>query len=246
MTGNSRSGGYFFREVKRRRVLRTCLYYVIACWLILQVGDIVYPAVGLDDDKASRLFLYIAIIGFPVNFALAWYFQITPRGIVRTTSFVERRVLKNIPPINDRRHGGVSTYFQKDEESDSSWIISAETGPLSGLSFAVTGPVVIGRSLDCDLAVVTPHVSRRHAELDVEDYQLYVRDLGSANGTVVNGRPIEGRHALRHEDELRLHDIIFRVTESFSGPRQERDSMNQTTFIDNTLSGGKSSDSPED
>ncbi len=246
MAGQPRTPGSFFREMKRRRVMRTCLYYIIACWFILQVGDIVYPAVGLDDDKASRLFLYIAILGFPVNFALAWYFQITPRGIVRTTSFVERRVLKNIPPINDRRHGGVSTYFQTNDAQDSSWIISAETGPLSGLSFAVTDPIVIGRSLDCDLAVVTPHVSRRHAELDVENYQLYVRDLGSANGTVVNGRTIEGRQALRHEDELRLHDIIFRVTESFSGPRQERDSMNQTTFIDTTLSGGNAPEKPED
>ena len=169
MAGQPRTPGSFFREMKRRRVMRTCLYYIIACWFILQVGDIVYPAVGLDDDKASRLFLYIAILGFPVNFALAWYFQITPRGIVRTTSFVERRVLKNIPPINDRRHGGVSTYFQTNDAQDSSWIISAETGPLAGLSFGVEGPIELGRSLDCDLAIVSPHVSRRHARLDLEE-----------------------------------------------------------------------------
>jgi hypothetical protein len=230
------SPGYFLRELKRRRVMRTCVYYIIACWFILQVGDIVAPAVGLDSDQASRAFLYIAIFGFPLNFALAWYFQITPRGIMRTTSFVERRVLSNITPINDRRHGSVSTYFQKEISEDTNWIISAETGPLSGLSFGITDPVVVGRSLECELAVVTPHVSRRHAQFVVEDCQLYVQDMGSSNGTVVNGKTIEGRHALHHEDEIRLHDIIFRVTESYSGPRQEQDSMNQTTFIDTTLS----------
>ena len=75
------------------------------------------------------------------------------------------------------------------------------------------------------------HVSRQHARLVVSEDQLFVEDLGSSNGTVVNGRVIDGRQALRNEDELRFHDIIFRVNESFSRPRSEMDATNQTTFI---------------
>ena len=242
-------GGSFLRELKRRRVVRTCVYYVIVCWVALQVGDILFEPMGLDDEQASRLLLLTAILGFPITFIFAWYFQVTPRGIVRTPSFVVRRVLRNMAPINDRRHARVSNYFQKDTGGkDFGWIISAETGPLTGLSFGITDAVEMGRSLECGIAIVSPHVSRKHARLELEDGVLVVEDLDSANGTVVNGKPIQGRHILRHEDEVRLHDVIFRVTESYSGPRQEKDSMTQTTFIDTTHSGNETlqSETPED
>jgi hypothetical protein len=246
MSSVENTGGSFLRELKRRKVVSTCVYYLIVCWIALQIGDIVFSAMGLDEDQASRVLLLVAIIGFPVNFLFAWYFQLTPKGVVRTTSFVERRILQNMAPINDRRHARVSNYFQKESaDKEFSWIISAETGPLTGLSFGVTKPVDIGRSLDCDIAVVSPQVSRHHARLELEGDNLIAEDLGSANGTVVNGKTIEGRHVLHHEDELRLHDVIFRVTESYSGPRKEQDTMNKTTFIDMGDS-ANSEDDPKD
>ena len=229
--------GSFFRELKRRKVTRTCIVYILVCWGALQVGDILFPALGFDADLGSRYFLYLSVAGFPVTFAMAWFFQITPQGIVRTTSFVERRVLSNIPPVNDRRTGGVTHYFRKgDSQPGYQWILTAETGPLSGLSFGVTQEGVLGRSLECDLAVVSPHVSRQHARLSLEDDQLYVTDLGSSNGTVVNGRAIKEKQALRNEDELRFHDIIFRVSEMFSAKRSELDAANKTTFIQTPVS----------
>jgi len=101
------------------------------------------------------------------------------------------------------------------------------------LSFGISRTTVLGRALDCDIAMVSPHVSREHARLDLdEDQQLYVEDMGSSNGTVVNGKPVQSRQALHHEDELRFHDIIFRVTESYSGGRGEKSAMNKTTFIE--------------
>ena len=57
------------RELKRRKVTRTCIIYVLVCWGVLQVGDIVFPALGLDADVASRYCLYMAIAGFPLTFA---------------------------------------------------------------------------------------------------------------------------------------------------------------------------------
>lgn len=222
----------FFSELRRRKVIRTCFFYVLACWGALQVVDILVPALGYDGDLASRYLFYLAVAGFPVCFALAWFYHFTSHGIVRTDSFVDRRVLSNIPPISDRRHSGVTTYFHKvDVQRYYDWIVSAETGPLSGMSFGVEDAIVFGRSLECDIAIVTPHISRQHARVFIEEEQLYVEDMGSSNGTIVNGKPTVGRQALRHEDEIRFHDIIFRVTESFSRPGRERQSMNKTTFI---------------
>ncbi len=227
-----KSTGSFFSELRRRKVIRTCLLYILVCWGALQVLDIVAPALGYDADLLSRYFLYIAVLGFPVNFALAWFYQISTSGIVRTQSFVERRVLDNIPPVTEKRRHGVSTFLRKGEEGkEMHWVISAETGPLSGLSYAVYDPIVLGRALECDLAVVSPHISRQHAKLEVGDGQLYLEDLGSSNGTMVNGKRASGRQQLRHDDELRFHDIIFRVTENLSRPHSERQASDQTTFI---------------
>ncbi|MCB1844870.1 MAG: FHA domain-containing protein [Halioglobus sp.] len=224
----------FLRELKRRKILNTCIYYVLFCWVLIQVGEILLPTIGFEVETSLRALLTVEILLFPLVFIFAWYFQISPGGIVRTTHFVERRVLQNIAPINDQRQsGGVTNYFsnQRDED-DHRWTISAETGPLTGLSFGISQPVELGRSLDCALAIVSPHVSRHHARLEVDGHQLFVEDLKSANGTVVNGKPIEGRHALHHEDELRLHDIIFRVTERYTGV-PGGNALSQTTFIEN-------------
>lgn len=235
MEEQNKSTGSFLSELRRRKVIRTCLLYILVCWGALQVLDIVAPALGYDADLVSRYFLYASVLGFPVTFALAWFFQVTSSGVVLTQSFQERRVLNNIPPVNDRRRSGVSNFLRKGEEAGGQWMISAETGPLSGLSYAVHGSLVLGRALDCDLAIVTPHVSRQHARLELENDHLYIEDLGSSNGTVVNGRMISGRQELRHDDELRFHDIIFRVTENRSRPRSEQQASDQTTFIESPL-----------
>jgi hypothetical protein len=232
MSQENKKTGSFLSELKRRRVTRTCIVYIVLCWGGLQVADIVVPALGYDADKASLYLLYAAVLGFPVTFALAWFFQFTSHGIVLSDTFVERRMLTNISPLNERRHTGVSTYFRKGEgATEQHWILSAETGPLSGLNFGVNESLVLGRALECDIAIVSPHVSRQHARLELEDGQLYVEDLGSSNGTMINGKKAVGRRPLQHDDELRFHDIIFRVSENLSRPHSEKKAADQTTFI---------------
>lgn len=233
MTENAnQSNGSFFSELRRRKVIRTCLFYVLLCWGVVQVAEILAPPLGFDSDIAIRMFLIGSFVGFPVTALLAWFYTITENGIQRTDAFVERRVLNNVPPINDRRHDGVGMYFAKGKElRNFDWVLSVQTGPLEGLSFGVDQPLILGRSLDSDIAIVTPHVSRQHAQLSLDEGQLVVEDLGSSNGTVVNGKKIAARQALHHEDEIRLHDIVFRVSESFTRPSSERQAMNETTFI---------------
>lgn len=221
----------FMRELRRRKVIRTCVLYVLVCWIVLQVGDIVFPALGIDDEAASRAFLILAVVGFPITFAFAWFFQITAQGIVRTNAFVERRVLENIPPINDRRRGPRHFLRKEDPTLDYRWILTAQTGPLEGLQFGLSHDITLGRALDCDLAVVAPVISRHHAKLVMDGNQLMVEDLGSSNGTMVNGKLVEGRHYLRNNDELSFRDVIFKVNESYRPPDREMETMDKTTFI---------------
>ena len=66
------------------------------------------------------------------------------------------------------------------------------------------GEHVIGRDADADIRVEVAGVSRRHARLRVHGGSIYVEDLGSKNGTWVNGRRIEGATALRDGAVVRL------------------------------------------
>ncbi len=65
------------------------------------------------------------------------------------------------------------------------------------------GSNVIGRGQDCDLQVSDQGVSRRHIDIQYDGRYAVVYDLGSTNGTSVNGQPI-GSHQLRHGDVIRV------------------------------------------
>jgi sigma-B regulation protein RsbU (phosphoserine phosphatase) len=73
------------------------------------------------------------------------------------------------------------------------------------------GVHVLGRGNDVGLRVPRPSVSRRHAELVVRDGEVTVRDLGSHNGTVVNGARIDDTVTLRLGDLLEVANLSFRV-----------------------------------
>ncbi|MBV1883952.1 MAG: FHA domain-containing protein [Pseudomonadales bacterium] len=78
-------------------------------------------------------------------------------------------------------------------------------------SFPINECTVIGRDPACtDVTLPGTHVSRRHAELTLQDDQLFVRDLGSANGTFINGRKITEGLA-QPGDEIRFDTIALRV-----------------------------------
>ena len=82
------------------------------------------------------------------------------------------------------------------------------SGPRAGrCAHLSTGRWVIGRSLDASIPFPHESVSRQHCEVEVaRDGTVLVRDLGSLNGTQVNGRAVGGRHPLVLEegDQLRL------------------------------------------
>ncbi len=65
--------------------------------------------------------------------------------------------------------------------------------------------LLLGRHHACDVVLVDPSVSRRHARLVFRDHRWIVQDLHSTNGTIVNGTPV-GRCELRPGDVLVLGD----------------------------------------
>lgn len=55
------------------------------------------------------------------------------------------------------------------------------------------GEYTIGRDPSCDIVIADPYISRKHAKIFYRDDKWYVEDLGSRNGTFVNGEEIRGR-----------------------------------------------------
>ncbi|MEO1614839.1 MAG: SpoIIE family protein phosphatase [Planctomycetota bacterium] len=74
----------------------------------------------------------------------------------------------------------------------------------------------IGRHPDCDIVVDVGAVSRFHAKVTCQDDQFFVADLGSRNGTFLNGQMLAEKTSLREGDRIRISDIelVFHTTET--------------------------------
>lgn len=86
-------------------------------------------------------------------------------------------------------------------------------GPLAGTRFPLTDDVVLGRSSENAVHLADSSVSRRHARLvRTADDTFTLSDLGSGNGTLVNGAPVQ-EIVIRHGDTLTLGDSVLRLVD---------------------------------
>ena len=94
--------------------------------------------------------------------------------------------------------------------SQTGWSLQAQHSKLKDIPYIIAKKSILGRSKDCDLAVPYKLLSRHHVEFTVRDGQLYLRDLGSSNGSFVNGsRVAEAR--LQAGDKISLAKLAFDV-----------------------------------
>jgi len=70
-------------ELTRRRVFRMTAVYIIASWVILQVADLLFPALGID-EIALRYVWIALVLGFPLAVLFSWRYDIGAGGITRT------------------------------------------------------------------------------------------------------------------------------------------------------------------
>ena len=78
-------------------------------------------------------------------------------------------------------------------------------------NFALGGVCGIGRGEANQVRLDDDHISRRHAELANVDGVIFLRDLGSSNGTYVNGERVTGACRLYHGDEVRFDTATFQL-----------------------------------
>ena len=88
--------------------------------------------------------------------------------------------------------------------------LTIATGQEAGKEFVFEqASVTIGRNTDCDVVLYDAGISRKHARIFTSGGALVVEDLGSSNGTQVNGAPVEGPTELQDGDAITLGPVVF-------------------------------------
>ena len=76
----AKSGSSFFVQLRKRKVIRVAIAYLIVGWIMMQVGEVTFEALTLP-PWALTLLIVILLLGFPIALVLAWAFELTPEGI---------------------------------------------------------------------------------------------------------------------------------------------------------------------
>ncbi len=101
-------------------------------------------------------------------------------------------------------------------ERKSGLALKVASGPreLKGTKVAIVGPVVIGRTPGADIVIADEFISSQHARVVPQGTGAVLEDLGSTNGTVLNGQRISAPTLLDEGDEIELGTVILKVVRS--------------------------------
>ena len=94
--------------------------------------------------------------------------------------------------------------------SETACLILIYGGPDLGKRFELSSNTTIGRDTENDICVDMSFVSRQHARVTRHDQLWFIEDLGSRNGTQINGHPIVGVTRLDNGDQIKIGGAIFK------------------------------------
>lgn len=95
-------------------------------------------------------------------------------------------------------------------------------------------PVVVGRGDGVDVRIRSSEISREHCRLTSDGDDLLVEDLGSSNGTFINGRPIQGQSRLTAGDRISFGPVTLRLMgiHKKSAPKSKSSDLNDSRMVD--------------
>ena len=73
----------FFKELKRRNVVKVSSVYLVTAWLVIQIISVISPYLQLP-TLFGTIVTVVLMIGFPIACVIAWAFELTPEGLKRT------------------------------------------------------------------------------------------------------------------------------------------------------------------
>ncbi|MEM7697419.1 MAG: adenylate/guanylate cyclase domain-containing protein [Verrucomicrobiota bacterium] len=100
----------------------------------------------------------------------------------------------------------------------------------TGEQFELTGVTMLGRSEECAVRIGDPRVSRRHAMIRVQERGFYIFDLGSFNGSYLNGSRITAARRLKSGDVLQFADHEFHFEQVGESNAMDGDTLGGSTM----------------
>ncbi len=131
--------------------------------------------------------------------------------------------------------------------SDTAYALRFISGKYQGGEYPLldSGELVIGRSSDLDMVLIEDMVSRKHAKISLQPGQIYISDLGSTNGTFVNGEKIK-RARLKEGDRILIGTSILKLVSvpktaggSLMDSRAAQQRLEQTAAAQEKRTGGR-------
>lgn len=120
---------------------------------------------------------------------------------------------------------------------DANWVAAimpdAELEKPDGQRFRIQSTCTLGRASANDIVLADPKVSRRHALIQVQkQYQFWLIDLGSSNGTFLNGHRVTQPVQLRNQDQIEVGPFrfIFRQAQNMNTPEADQTNLDRTIF----------------
>jgi adenylate cyclase len=172
----------FLTELKDRKVFRVAIVYLVAGWVVMQIADVMFPALGLPEWSVT-LAAALLIVGFPVALVLSWAFEAGPGGIHRDT-----RDTDGSPAGVDSKSVGVLPFADMSPGKDQEYFSDGLTEELLNVLAQLPGLRVCSR---------TSSFSLKNANADI---RTVAEKLGTAH--VVEGSVRKAGENLRITAQL--------------------------------------------
>jgi len=117
------------------------------------------------------------------------------------------------PPRENDDLEGPAGAFDLTDASRPRLVVESSPVLSAGTEFVLEGGMTIGRSPSSGVLIDDDFVSHMHARVMRRGEFYFISDLGSTNGTTINGRPVDEDRQLRVRDEIRLGETVLRYEE---------------------------------
>ncbi len=173
----------WFKELQRRKVTQVTGVYLVFAWGASLGFAELLPTFGAPDWVVQSAIIFLLALT-PVVAALAWYFEYTKEGIVRDPEDMPKVLETEIAATQMYR--GVQVRWNESGRTRTQYFSHDFT---------------LGRDTNCDVTVNDPLASREHARVARQEGRWVIMDLGSSNGTLIDGTRVqagnlEGTHAV--------------------------------------------------
>ena len=159
----------FLSELRDRKVFRVAIVYLVAGWLVMQIADVMFPALGLPPWSVT-LVAALLLVGFPVALVLSWAYEAGPGGIHRHTPEKD-----NAPASVDNKSVGVLPFADMSPGKDQEYFSDGLTEELLNVLAQLPGLRVSSR---------TSSFSLKNANADIRTVAERLRTAYVVEGSV--------------------------------------------------------------